>query len=100
MRPFRFFFALSVGLILFFFLARVLVFALVFAAIMSVAFFVVRKIRNFFMGMTWEDRRYAYEHRYHRPKGLPEWHYDEEPLFGRREKQTDWLTDYRTIEVR
>ena len=74
--------------------------ALVLAAALSLVFFIFRKIRNFFWGMTWEGQQYRYQHHYHRPKGLPQWHYEEEPFFGRPEKQEDWLMDYRTIEVK
>ena len=54
--PFRTFFGISIGLILFFFLARVLVTAFLIAVVMSLIFFVFRKIKNFFKYMTWEER--------------------------------------------
>ena len=99
MRPFRFFFALSLGLFFLFFVAKFVIMALVVAAVLSTAFFVFRRVRYFLLGMTWEDHRYRYHNHFHTPRGLPEWHYEEEPLFSRKEKQTEWLTDYRSIEV-
>jgi len=65
-RPFRFFFGLAIGIILLSFLARVFVFALIAAAIMSTAFFIGRKVINFFRYMSWRED-YEYEYQYDRP---------------------------------
>jgi len=82
--PFKFFFGLSVGLILFFFLARVFVTALFLAAAMSLVFFVFRKIKNFFKYMTWEeDYKYQddYRNEYRNLKEFKFWEFQDEPFF-------------------
>ena len=79
--PFRTFFGISVGLILFFFLARVLVTAFFIAAAMSLICFVFRKIKNFFKYMTWEEREYYERNSFDKFERL-----EDEPLFDRRER--------------
>jgi len=61
MRPFKFFFAISLGVFFFFFIARFVIMAAIVAAILSFFFFVGRKIKNFFRYMTWEDSYYPNE---------------------------------------
>ena len=79
--PFKFFFGVSVALIVLFFLARVFVAALFMAAVLSLIFFVGRKIKNFFKYMTWEDEDYHYRRDYRFRRNLPYWEREEEPLF-------------------
>lgn len=83
--PFKFFFAFSIGVIVFFFLARVFVAALVMAAVLSLVFFVFRKIKNFFKYMTWEDRYDRYQRSYQYQRNLPYWEREEDTLFDLRE---------------
>ena len=85
--PFKFFFALSIGVIVFFFLARVFVAALVMAAVLSLVFFVFRKIKNFFKYMTWEDRYDRYQRSYQYQRNLPYWERKEDALFDLREQR-------------
>ena len=47
MRPFRFFFGLSIALILFFFVAKILVYAFIIAAVLSIGYAIIRRIRDF-----------------------------------------------------
>jgi hypothetical protein len=47
MRPFRFFFGLSIAIILFFFVAKIFVYAFIIAAILSIAYAIIRRIRDF-----------------------------------------------------
>lgn len=82
--PFRTFFGISVGLILFFFLARVLVTAFFIAAAMSLVFFVFRKIKNFFKYMTWEEREYYQRNSFNSFDKFER--LEDEPLFDRRER--------------
>jgi hypothetical protein len=100
MRPFRFFFALSLGLFFLFFIARFVVMALIVAAVMSTIFFVFRQLRHFFMGMQWEDRRYAYYNRYERPNQLTKQYFEDDLFWSRQERPAERLVDYRSIEVR
>lgn len=82
--PFRTFFGISVGLILFFFLARVLVTAFFIAVAMSLVFFVFRKIKNFFKNMAWEEREYYNRNsfdEFDKYESL-----EDEPMFDRRER--------------
>lgn len=83
------FFALSVGIILFFFLARVALVALVAAAIMTAIFHVVRRIRRSF-----SDHHPAYDEW----RGLPH-RYEQEPLFYERPRQHEKLEDIQYIRV-
>ncbi len=55
MKPFKFFFALSLGVFILFFIARFVIMAAIAAAVLSLVFFVARKIKNFFRYLTWED---------------------------------------------
>ena len=99
MRPFKFFFAISVGMILFFFLARVLIMAFIIAAIMSVLFFVFRKIRNFFRHLAWEEYDDDYYETRRDRHGRREWSYVE-PLFENWEAPYESRFQERTIYVR
>lgn len=56
MRPFKFFFMASVGIIIFLFVARVLFTALIIAAIFSLVYYIGRGIIHFFSKMNWDDR--------------------------------------------
>ena len=47
MRPFRMFFGFAIGIILFLFVARILFFAFIIAAVMSIAYAVFRRIKDF-----------------------------------------------------
>lgn len=47
MRPFRMFFGLAIGIILFLFLARVLLFAFIIAAVMSIIYAIFRRLKDF-----------------------------------------------------
>ena len=100
MRPFKFFFGISVALILFFFLARVVLVALFFAAVMSLIFFVLRGIKNFFQYMSWEDYRYRYQD-YDRfnPKGLSKWDRESGLMLEDLDRSYDYRTRERIIEV-
>lgn len=58
MKPFKFFFALSLGVFFLFFIAKFVIMAAIVAAVLSFLFFVGRKIKNFFRYLTWEDPYY------------------------------------------
>ena len=81
MRPFRFFFLVSIGVIVFFAVAKVVLFALFIAAIMSLIFFGVRTIMNFFSGLRWEHNRgyndnYLKDRDFDFRKGFSEFNFD------------------------
>lgn len=87
MRPFKFFFMASLGVILFFALARVALFAFVMAAIMSVVFFIVKKTKYFFKSLQWEAADYPRDRNSHsvgigfntnRNSFTEEWEYERE----------------------
>ena len=59
MKPFKFFFGLAVGVIVFLFLARVLFTAVIIAAVLSFMYYLVRGAVNFFRRLNW-DSRYDY----------------------------------------
>ncbi len=65
MRPFKFFFGLTVGIILLSFLFKIFFIAFIVAAVLSTIYYVVRQMTYFFKSMTWEARgRDYYEANY------------------------------------
>ncbi len=107
MRPFKFFFTVSVGLILFFFLARVFLFAMMIAAVMSVLFFIAQKTKNFFRRLSWEDDSYRYgSHHNYRFEEAPYrmekrgWKFDRELLVDDWEVSQERLFAEKIIPVR
>lgn len=56
MKPFKFFFGLAIGVIVFLFLARVLFTAVIIAAVLSLIYYVARGAMNFFRRLDWESR--------------------------------------------
>jgi hypothetical protein len=100
MRPFRFFFALSLGLLLLFFMARFVVGALIIAAVMSTIFFVFRRMRNFFASMDWEESYPPYHNRFKQhPRALAQRYYEDGLVWDRPEKPAERLLSYRSIKV-
>lgn len=100
MKPFRFFFGVSLAIILFFFLARFVILALIFAAVLSVVFHLSRKLTNFFRNLSWEENdryrgdfrnQYQFSPRYSRAS--------EELFYNRPKKSVEFLEDYRSIKV-
>ena len=83
MRPFRFFFALSMGALLFFFVARFVIIALVLAAVFSGLFFLIQRARHFFSGLVWNQYypEARFEHRAY-PRLLNEANPDDVPFHG------------------
>ena len=106
-RPFKFFFALAIGFVLLSFVARVFVFALIAAAIMSTAFFIGRKVINFFRYMTWREG-YEYEQEYDRPyrfesrfeQRIPAWELKRESALQKWDREWQEMKRERIIEVR
>ena len=97
MRPFKFFFVFSLAVIVFFFVARVLVLALFAAAIMSVVFFAFRKMKNFFRRLQWDDEDYLAPYSAGR---IPYRNQGVEPLFDNWEYPRQRMVFDRSIEVR
>lgn len=100
MKPFRFFFGLSLAVILFSFFARFIILAMMAAAIMSIVFHIGRKVKNFFQNLQWENDDYY--------RGEFRNEYEVSPHFAKRgeelfydfpKKRADFLTDYRSIRV-
>ena len=98
MRPFKFFFAISIGILFFMFIARFIVTALIIAAFMSVLFFIGRKFKNFLMGLDWESRqRYAYQQQQERPNGLNGW--NEAIKFDQMNSYSNNNSNVQTIKI-
>lgn len=55
MRPFKFFFFVTIAFIIFFSVAKVLLIAAFFAAIMSITFWGIRSIMNFLGRLSWNE---------------------------------------------
>lgn len=97
MRPFRFFFAVSLGVIIFFFLARVVVLALLLAAGLSVLFYAGRKIKCFFQRLDWDEGYDDYDHYAYQSHQLPSW--NELSWIEFQEHKRERSPIYRTIEI-
>lgn len=101
MRPFRFFFMLSLGFMLFFFVARFLLVALLAAAIMSGLFFVARRIKSFFQRMEWEEGYHNYHpSRRRHPRSLAQPVWKDDLLVEYPSRNYEYLPNYQSIEVR
>ena len=96
MRPFRFFFAASLGIILFFFVAKFVIAALLMAAVLSVLFFFGRKIKHFFQRMRWEEDGY-YDGRDRFINGRPKWKGD--MLLDYPTRRREMWSDARVIKI-
>lgn len=100
MRPFRFFFALSLGIALFLFFAKFIIFALFGAAILSLVFFLARKIKYFFRRLDWEGNDYyadQYRGNFRSRKQMPVWKNDLLVHYPSRERE--FAANSRTIEI-
>lgn len=72
-RPFKFFFGLAIGAMLLFFIARVFIAALIFAAIASTVFFIFRSLGNFFRNLNWQNEAYDFPANFTRHPRQIEW---------------------------
>ena len=91
MRPLKKVFAFSLGIIVFFFVAKVFVAALFLTALLSIPYLFYRGLKSAFR----EDRYREDYYRYN----LPNWQQQDEPLFYGSRKQYDRIPDYRFIDV-
>jgi hypothetical protein len=80
MRPFKFFFGLSLAVVVFFFLLRFVVFAFIVAAIMSIVYAVFRRMKDF---ITYDRYGQPYFDRYREHPRFNQYQEKElvEPLF-------------------
>jgi len=99
MKSFKFFFALSLGIILFLFFAKIVLIALAAAFVMSLIFGVFRKMRHFIQRTLWEeDYEEDYVIGYYNEDTLPNW---KEALFTNPAvKGKVYLDSHRTIIVK
>jgi len=95
-RPFKFFFALSLGILAFLFLARFVFVAFLLAAVLSVVFFIGQKIKSFFLNVRWEQG-YPSSEEYHRPSSIPVWKDDLLMHYPNRERS--YRQNYRVIKI-
>lgn len=83
MRPFRFFFGLSIAIILFLFVARILFFALIVAAVMSIIYAIFRRMKDFITYDRNGDYYFpAYNNHYSSRRGNINMNDEVEPLFS------------------
>ncbi|MEZ4886658.1 MAG: hypothetical protein R3E32_18160 [Chitinophagales bacterium] len=102
MKPFKFFFALSLGVFLFFFIARFVVMAAIAAAVLSFAFFLGRKIKNFFRYLTWEgsyrpDFEDRFDSAYQRSPQIAAW--KDESFSDFSKKNRTYSSHYKVIKI-
>ena len=97
MKPFKFFFLVSLGIFVFMFLARFVIMSLVIAAILSLIYFAFKTVFGFVHKLTWYKDDFTREYRHHHKMNLnnPE---EGEPLFYEKEKE--WAFDFRNIPVK
>lgn len=97
-KPFKFFFALALGIMVFFVVARLVIGALFIAAILSVLFFLGKKIKNFFYNLNWrEESDYYLPQEYRTPPTMLLWKEDFFTDFSNRKKA--YQNNYRVIEI-
>ena len=92
MKSFKFFFALSLGVVLFLFLARFIIVALVISAVLSGGFFIARKLKHLFAGHIDESGQRYQDIR------QPKW--KDGLLVDYPQPAKDVLVQYRRIEVK
>lgn len=94
MRPFKMFFGLAIAIMLFFFVAKVVVVAFIAAAVMSIIYAVFRRIKDF---ITYDRYGEYYIKRYDHHSGLqPRWKSHVEPLFHGQHR--NYYTQDRDIQ--
>ena len=100
MRLFKFFFAVSLAIMAFFFIARVVVVAVMMAAVMSLVFFMGRKIKSFFRNMDWRDESdYQAAFGNNRAQGLmPAFAYDQVISLDQATRSNQYAA--RSIQIR
>lgn len=96
MKPFRFFFVVSLGIVLVFFLAKFVIAALLMAAVLSLLFFFGRKIKQFFQRMSWEGEGY-YDGRERFLTGRSNW--KGERLMDFPSNRHEAWSDFRVIKI-
>ncbi|MEM8907477.1 MAG: hypothetical protein AAGD05_06495 [Bacteroidota bacterium] len=100
MKSFRFFFGLSLGIVLLVFLARFVLLALAMAAVLSVAFWITRSIKGWVQNRHW-NRQYHYAHYDSRfdeaIPSLPVWKGD--LLWEYPQARKERMANYRIIEI-
>ena len=99
MRPFKFFFALSLGLFIFFFLAKFIVMALIVALGLTMLFAIIKRIRNFIMEEKWKNHYDEYESPFSFPNRLAAWDPPSEVLHVKQERDFEYLQDFRKIKI-
>lgn len=104
MKPFKFFFTVALGLMAFFFLARVILAALFIAGVMSIGYFLFRKAADFFRYLSWGgyDSRYDfydYEDRQYKHT-LPGWKFENDLLVDDWDNPRERIFAERIIPVR
>ena len=79
MRPFKMFFGLAIGIMLFLFLARIVFIAFIAAAVMSIVYAIYRRLKDF---ITYDRFGEYYMQGYHKESRLnSNWKNEVEPLF-------------------
>ena len=96
MRPFKFFFLTALAFIILFSLAKIAIIALVFAAIMSVGFFIFRSMINFFSNLSWEQKN---QYEYKRNDYDEFLNLSEHPLLKRNETGAHQMEKERIIVI-
>lgn len=99
MRPFKFFFALSLGLFVFFFVARFVIPALVLAAILSGILFLVQRARYFFSGLGWNQYHPYHRSEYRSYPGLMNEHRSDDIPFFEFEREEAPISDWQIIRI-
>jgi len=103
MRPFRIFFGFALGIILFLFVARILFFAFVVAAVMSIIYAIYRRVKEFITYDRNGDYYVpAYNNQYYNRRSMNNNINNEvEPLFyNDHSTRTNPINDIQFVEIR
>ncbi len=99
MRPFKFFFGIALAGIVLVFIARIIIPALLIAAVLTGIFFIVRRIAGFLRRVQWEDAHDPYWIPEYERKQLGPAQMTEEPLVPSYAMHDDWYERARIIKI-
>ena len=99
MRPFKFFFAAALGVLLFFFVAKFVVIAFLIALGLTLVFSVIRRVHAFVTQERWHDHSYYPEFEKQHLRDYTDCEVGGESLDLGWDRERDYLANYRRVEV-
>jgi hypothetical protein len=99
MRPFKFFFAVSLGILIFFFVAKFVVIAFLIALGFTLIFSLIKRVKSFAMREQWYDEGYHPEYDTPSLKHWSEWETSGDSLDLSPRREYEFLSNYRRVEI-